>query len=148
MFNLWRSFNHNPWQWWSRSFSVSCDFLRQLQVWSHHLPRGATQTFPVRRFPSIAQCLSRPTFASHNSFFGNAQHACSIMTTNTDSLSHAACTKTDTVFSNSTKPNFLSKLPHWLSPSSTCSPHFTRLSVFATSHLVHDLRCKTREPTE
>ena len=51
--NLRRSFNHNPWQWGSRSFLVSCDFLRQLQFWSHHLPRKSTQTFPVRRFPSI-----------------------------------------------------------------------------------------------
>ena len=33
------------------------------------------------------------------------------------------------------------------SPSSTSSPHFTRLSIFANSHLVHDLRCKTKKPT-
>ena len=65
--NLRRSLNHNPWQWGSRSFFVSCDLLRQLQFRSPHLPRSATQTFAVRRFPSIAQCLSRPTFASHNS---------------------------------------------------------------------------------
>ena len=45
-FNLWRSFNHNSWQWRSRPFLVSCDFLRQLQFWSQHLPRSATQTFP------------------------------------------------------------------------------------------------------
>ena len=43
---------------------------------------------------------------------------------------------------------FLSILRHWLSSSSTGSSHFTRLSVFANSHLVHDLRCKTRKPTE
>ena len=105
-FNLWRSFNHNPWQWWSRSF-VSCDFLRQLQFWSHHLPRSATQTFPVRRFPCITQCLSCPTFASHNSILGNAQNcSCSIMMTNEDSLSHSACKRTDTVLSNFTKPIF------------------------------------------
>ena len=30
--------------------------------------------------------------------------------TNKDSLSHAACNRTDTVFSNFLKPNFLSKL--------------------------------------
>ena len=100
-----RSFNHNPWQWRSRSFFVSCDLLRQLQFWSHNLPRSATQTFPVRRFPSITQCLSCPTFASHNSILGNAQNcSCSIMMTNKDSLSHAACKRTDTVFSNFTKP--------------------------------------------
>ena len=52
-FNLWRSSNHNPWRWGSRSFFVSCNFLCQLLFWSHHLPRSATQTFPVRRFPSI-----------------------------------------------------------------------------------------------
>ena len=141
-FNLWRSLNHNPWQWGSRFFFVSCDFLRQLQFWSHHLPRSATQTFPIRRFPSIAQCLSCPTFASHNSILGDTQNcSCSIMTANEDFLSHAACTRTDTVFSNCTKPNFLSELRHWLSPSSTSSPHFSRLSLSADSHLVHDLRC-------
>ena len=41
----------------SRSFCVRCDFLRQLQFWSHHLPRSATQTFPVRRFPRSARAL-------------------------------------------------------------------------------------------
>ena len=55
--------------------------------------------------------------------------------------SHAACKRTDTIFSDFTK------LRHWLSPSSTSSPHFTRLSVFANSHFVHDLRCKTRKLT-
>ena len=44
-FSFWRYFNHNPWQWRSRSFFVSGDFLRQLHFWSHHLPRSATQTF-------------------------------------------------------------------------------------------------------
>ena len=29
------------------------------------------------------------------------------------------------------RPNFLSKLRHWLSPSSTSSPQFTRCSIFA-----------------
>ena len=62
--------------------------------------------------------------------------------------SHAACKRTDTVFSNFTKSNFLSKLRHWLSPSSTSSSHFTRLSVFAHSHFVRDFRCKTRKPTD
>ena len=114
----------------SRSFFVSCDLLRQLQFWSHHLPRSATQTFPVRRFPSITECLSCPTFASHSTVLGNAQNcSCSVI-------------------SNFTKPNFLSKLRHWLSPSSTSSPQFTCFSIFADSHLVHDLRCKTRKPTE
>ena len=95
------------------------------------------------------QCLSRQTFPSHNPILGNAQNcSCSIMMTNEDSLRHAACKRTDTVFSNFTKPNFLSKLRHGLSPSSTSSPHFTCLSVFANSHLVHDLHCKTRKPTE
>ena len=68
--------------------------------------------------------------------------------TNKDSVNHAACKRTDTVFSNFTKPNFLSKLRQWLSPSSTRSPHFTCLCVFANSHFIHDLRCKTRKPTE
>ena len=85
-FKLSRSFNNNPWQWRSRSFFVSWDFLCQLPFWSHHLPRSATQTFQVRRFPSITQCLSCPTFASHNSILGNAKNcSCSIMMTNKDS---------------------------------------------------------------
>ena len=55
--------------------------------------------------------------------------------------------RADTVFSNVAKPNFLSKLRHWLSPSSNNSPHFTRFAVFLHSHLVHDLRCKKRKST-
>ena len=75
-----------------RSFFVSCDFVRQLQFWSHHLPRSASQNFPIRRFPSITQCLSCPTFASHNSILGSTQNcSCSTMMTNEDSLGHAAC---------------------------------------------------------
>ena len=70
------------------------------------------------------------------------------MMTNKDSLSHAACKRTDTIFSNFTKPTFLSKLRHWLSPPSTSSSNFTRLSVFANTHFVHELRCKTRKPIE
>ena len=139
-FNLWRSFSHNPWQWKSRSFFVSCDF-RQLQFWSHHLSPNATQTFPVRRFPSITHCLSCPTFALHSSILGNAQNcSCSIMTTNEDSLCHAAykeLTPSSPILRNQTFPNcaigFL---------------HLRRLSVFAYSHLVHDLRCRTKKPTE
>ena len=131
----------------SPSFFVGCDILRQLQFWSHHLPRSSTQTFPVRRFPSITQCLSCPAFASHNSILGTAQNSsCSIMMTNEDTLRLA--NELTLSFSNFTKPNFLSKLRHWLSPSSTSSPHFTRLSVTTNSHLVHDLRGKTRKPTE
>ena len=70
------------------------------------------------------------------------------MITNKDSLSHAACKRTDTVFSYFTKPNFLSKLRHWLSPSLTSSPHFARLSIFANFDFIHDLSCNTRKPTE
>ena len=145
-FNFGRSFNHNPWQWRSRSFFVSCDFLRQLHFWSHHLPRSATQTFPVRRFPSVTQCLSRPTFASHHSIIGNAQNcSSSIMMTNKDSLSRAACKRTSPFLRNQTfSPNCVIGFLH-LRPVLL---NFTRLSVFANSHLVHDLRCKTRKPTE
>ena len=148
--NLWRSFNHNPWQWGSRSSFVSCDFLRQLQLRSHHLPRSATQTFPVRPFLSITQCQSCPAFfASHNSILGNAQNcSCAITMSNKNSLSHATCKRTDTIFSNFMTPNFLSKLRHWLSPSSSRTSHSTRLSVFANSPSVHDLHCKKRKPTE
>ena len=88
--------------------------------------------------PSITQCLSCAPFASQDSILGNAQNcSSSSMMTNEDSLIHAACKRTDTIFSNFTEPNFLSKLRHWLSPSSTSSPHFTRLSVVANSHVVH-----------
>ena len=49
-----RSLNHNPWQWGSRSFFVSCDLLRQL-------PRTGTQAFPVRRSVSVLSnfCLAQ-----------------------------------------------------------------------------------------
>ena len=50
------SFNHNPLQW-------RCDFLRQLQLWSHHLPRSATQTFPVRPKHRSVSVLSSFCFA-------------------------------------------------------------------------------------
>ena len=84
------SFNDNPWQWRSSSFFVSCDFLCKFQLKSHHLQRRATQAVPVRRLSSIAQCLSRPTFASHNSILGNTRNCSgSIMMTNKDSLSLA-----------------------------------------------------------
>ena len=112
----------------------------------HGVPRRPSQF--VDSQASLSVCLVQ-NFASHNSILGNAENcSCSIMMTNEDSLSHAACKKTDTVLSNFTKPNFLSELRYWLSPPSTSSPHFTRLSIFANRHLVHDLRCKTRKPTE
>ena len=118
-----------PQQWWSRSFSVSRDFLSQPQFWSDHLPRSTTQTSPVRRFPRIAQCLSRPTFASHKPILGNAQNcSCSIMMTDEDSMGHAACKRTVTVLTSFS--SLLSKVCHW------------------RPHLVRDLRCKTRKPTE
>ena len=89
--NLPNSFLHSSWQWRSCPFSVSCDFLCKLQFRSHHLPRPAAQAVPVRRVPGIAQCMSRPTFASHNSVLGNAQnYSHSIMMTDKHSLSHAA----------------------------------------------------------
>ena len=111
-FDLWRSFIHNSQRWRSRSFFVSCAFLRQLQFWSHHLSRSATQTSPVRRFPSISQRLSCPASSSHNFILGNAQkRSCSIMMTNEDSLNHADCKRSHTIFSNLTKPNFLQIAP-------------------------------------
>ena len=117
--------------WRSSSFFVRCDFLLQLQFWSHHLPRSATYTSPVRRFPSITQCLSCPTIASRNSVLGNAQNCSrSIIMTDKDSLSHAACKRTDTKFSYFTEPNFLSKLRHWHSASSSSSSQFARLCLF------------------
>ena len=90
--NLRSSFNHNSRHWVSRSFFVSFDLLCQLQFQSHHLPRSATQSVPVRRFPSNAQCPSCPTFASRTSILDNGQNcSCSIMKTDKNSLSHATC---------------------------------------------------------
>ena len=53
-----RSFSNNPWQRAFHSFRVNSDFLRQLEFWSHNMPRSVPQTFPLRRFPCITQCLS------------------------------------------------------------------------------------------
>ena len=90
-FNLWRSFNHNPWQWGSRSFFVSCGFSST----SILEPPFATEchtNLPSSSIPKHHQRRSCPSFVSHNSILGNAQHCfCSIMMTNEDSLSHAAC---------------------------------------------------------
>ena len=82
----------------------------------------------------------------------------SVVMTDKESLSHATCKSIDAIFSYFAEPNFLFKLCHWFSPSSTSSPqlspsssrspHFARFSIFANSHFVHDLRCKTRRPTE
>ena len=71
-------------------------------------PSAATQTFPVRRFSSITQCLSCPTFASHNSILRDAQKLLMIM--NDQQRFLELCGFSDTVFSDLTKPNFLSKL--------------------------------------
>ena len=106
-FNLWRFVNHNPWQWGSAPSLSAVTFFVNFNSGAticHGVPHKPSQ---FCRFPSITQCLSCPTFASHNSVLGNAQNcSCSIMMTNEDSLSHAACKRTDTVFSNFTKPNF------------------------------------------
>ena len=86
---------------------------------ANHLPWSATQAAPVRRIPCTAQRLSRPIFSRHNSVLGNAQHcSCSTIMTNKDALSHVTCKGTDAMLSDLTEPNFLSKLRHWLSPSS------------------------------
>ena len=112
-FDFWRSRNHNPWPWESRSF-VSFDFLRQLQFWSHH-PHKPSQL--VDSQASLSVCLVQLSPRT-TPFFGNTQNcSCSIMITNEDSLSYAACNRTDTIFSNFTKPNFLSlhcaiRFPH------------------------------------
>ena len=98
-------------------------------------PRSATQAVQVRQFTSIAQCPSCPTFASHNSVLRNAQNCpCSIIMRLANELTPSL--------------QFLRHLRHWLFPSSISSPPFTRFSIFANSHLVHDLGCKTRKPTE
>ena len=106
----------------------------------HGVPHKPSQFVDSQASLSVClvQLLPRTT-----PFLVDAQYCfCSIMMTDEDSSSHATCKRADTVFSNFTKPNFLSKLRHWLSPSSTSSPHFTRSSIFADPHFVHDLRCE------
>ena len=96
------------------------------------------KTFPVRRF-AITQCLSCPTFASHNSTLGNAQNCSwSILMTNKDSLSHATCKRPDTVLSNlrnqALSPNCASGFLH-LHPillSSLVFPFLPILILFMT----------------
>ena len=146
--NLWRSFNHNPWQWRTTTVFVRCDLLRQLQFRGNHLPRRAKQTFPVRRFPSVTHCLfflpcTTPFLVIHKT-----APVQSIMMTNKNSLSHELTHELAPSAPIERNQTFLSKLRHWLSPSSTSSPQFTRLSIFANPHVVHDLRCKTKKPTE
>ena len=58
-------------------------------------------SLPVHRFPSITQCLSCPTFATHNSVLGDAQN-CSRSIMMTDKQS----SELTPVFSNITEPNF------------------------------------------
>ena len=141
--SLRNSFHRNPSQWRSRSFSVSCDFLCPLQFRSQPFATACHPSRPSSSRPCIAQCLSRPTFASHTSVLGNARNCfCSIIMIDKDSLSRAACKGTDTVFPNFTEPNFLSKLRHELSPSSSSSSQFLRLCIFTDSHVVLDLCCK------
>ena len=105
--NLSRFLDHNSWHHQSRAFFVSCDPLRQLQLWLHHLPttcqfcfcnhhtrpnRHGRQTskpiFQIHRFPGITQSLTYPTVASHTSTLGNEKKcSCSILMTDKDSLS-------------------------------------------------------------
>ena len=115
-FNLWRSFSTTilgsggP----APSLSSVTFFV--------NFNSGATSCHGVPHKPSqfvdsqasLSVCLVQ-LLASHNSILGNAQNcSCSIMMTNEDQLSLAAFEGTDTVFSNFTIPNFLSKLRHWL----------------------------------
>ena len=143
--SFWYSFNHNPWQWVVTLLLLSAvTFLVSLNSGAticHGVPHKPSQH--VDSQASLSVCLvqllprTTPFLVIHKT-----------APVDEDSLGHAACRRTDTVLANFTKPNLLSKLCHCLSPSSTSSPHFTRLSVFADSHLVHYLRCKTRKPTE
>ena len=75
--NLRDSLNDNPWQWWSRSFFVSCDLLRQLQFRSHCLPRNATHKPSqfVDSQASLSVCLAQllprttPFLVTHKTAF-------------------------------------------------------------------------------
>ena len=102
----------------------------------HGVPR---KLFQVRYIPCITQCLSRPTFALHTSVLGNTQHcSCSITTANKDSLSHTTRKGTGAISSNFPEPDFfLSKLCHWVSPSSSSSPHFARPSSESSTMSFH-----------
>ena len=114
-FNLWRSFNHNPWQWGpapSRSTATFFVNFNSEATICHGVPHKPSQFVDSQASLSVGLVQ---LFASHNSILGIARNcSCSIMMTNEDSLSHATCERTDTVFSIFTKPNFLSKLRHWL----------------------------------
>ena len=148
-FSFWCSFNHNPWQWDGPAPSVSA------VTFFANFNSGATICHGVPLKPSqfvdssVTVCL-RPTFASRNSILGHAQKsACSIMITNEDSLSHAACKRNDTAFPNFTK----TKLCLQIAPLAfSIFDKFVLISLVFPSLpiliLCHDLRCKTRKPTE
>ena len=130
--NLQRSFKHNAWQWRPALLSAVTFFVsfNSGTTICHGMPHKTSQFIGSKTSLSAPNCT------------------CSIMMTNRDFLSHTSCKRADNVFSNFTKPNFPSQLRHWLSLPSTSSPHFTRPSVFANSHFVHDLRYKMKTSTE
>ena len=120
--NLRRSFHHNPWQWGPAPSLSAVTFFVNINSGAticHGMPHKPSHF--VDSHASLRVCFVQ-FFASHNSILGNTQNcSCSTMMTNKDSLSHVAWKRADTVFSNFTKPNLLSKLRHLLCPSSTSS---------------------------
>ena len=107
--NLRRSFNHNPWLWWSRSFFVSCDFLvnfNPVATICHGMPHRPSQFVDSHASLSVRLLKLLPRTTPFLVMLKTASR--SIMMTDKDSLSHAARKWKDTVFSNFTKPNFLS----------------------------------------
>ena len=148
-FSVWNSSHINSQQWRSRSCCVCGNFLTQSHLKCHQFPWNTTKVVLVCCVPCVTQCLSRPTFTSHDSLLSDTQHcSCSIMMTNKGSSGQTTCKCADTILSNFTKPDFFSILCHRLSPSSSGSSHFARFSIFATSHFVHDLHFKARKPAE
>ena len=126
---------------------VSCNFLRQLQFKSLHLPRRATQAVQLRRVPCNALCLSRPIFLPRTTSFLVVQK---LLVFDRDDRQRflESCglqmNRHHLLQLDGTK--LFSKLRHWISPSSYSSYQFARFSFHANSHLVHDLRCKTVKP--
>ena len=141
-FNFWHPFNCNPWQWGPApslsavTFFVNCNSGATI---CHGVPHKPSQF--VNSQASLSVCLVQLLPRTTLFLVIHKTAPVRIMMTNEDSSSHATCKRADTIFSNFAKPNFLSKLRHWVSPPSTSSPHFTRLAVFANSHFIHDLRC-------
>ena len=112
-------------------------------IW-HGIPHKSFQFVASHASPNV--CLVQ--LSSHITTLLVIQKHCSceIMMTKKDSMSHTTCTCT--LLSNFSNSDSCPKLCHWISPPSSSSHHFARLSIFADVLFVHDLHCDTRKPTK